>query len=220
MSHKQLIPVLHVMDEEQVSSNLITLKASGLDKVFLIAHEGKYTDPEYLYDLIRLAKDRGFWVGANFLGCDPENELMRPQSINLDALWYDNSYAGLDDDRTELIFKTRNDCADNVQLFGGVAFKYCEQPKDIIAACKTAACFMDVVVTSGDGTGIAPDVAKIEQMKAAVGGSKLGIASGITPDNVANFDSADIYMVSTGISSSFYTFDADKIQKLVEKINL
>jgi predicted TIM-barrel enzyme len=79
---------------------------------------------------------------------------------------------------------------------------------------------MDVVTTSGPGTGIAAARAKIVAMKEAVGGFPLAIASGITPDNVADYlDVADCFLVATGISRSFTELDPEKTRTLIERVD-
>lgn len=100
--------------------------------------------------------------------------------------------------------------------FGGVAFKYQRPVSDLEAACRIAAQYIDVVTTSGPGTGRAADVEKIQRMKQALGDSPLAIASGITPDNVEDYlPHADYFLVATGISRSFTELDANRVHDLV-----
>ena len=45
-------------------------------------------------------------------------------------------------------------------------------------------------------------------MAQGCGETALGIASGIDPDNVGEFcEYVDVFLVATGISADFYTFD-------------
>jgi hypothetical protein len=104
--------------------------------------------------------------------------------------------------------------------FGGVAFKYQRPVEDVARAARIAAGYMDVVTTSGPGTGHAADVAKIRAMKAALGPTPLAIASGITPDNVGEYlPVADCFLVATGISSSFDELSAAKVAALVDRVH-
>ena len=75
------------------------------------------------------------------------------------------------------------------------------------------------MTTSGSGTGQAAELEKIRRMKAALGEAPLAIASGITPENVADFlPHTDCFLVATGISRSFTELDADKTHALIERV--
>ena len=105
--------------------------------------------------------------------------------------------------------------------FGGVAFKYQREvpPEKLGDAAKLASKYMDVVTTSGPGTGRAAAVEKIATMKKALGDFPLAIASGITPDNAADFlPHADCFLVATGISSQFDELDRDMLRALMEVV--
>jgi predicted TIM-barrel enzyme len=78
---------------------------------------------------------------------------------------------------------------------------------------------MDVVTTSGDGTGIAADIKKVSDMKSYIKDTPLGIASGITIENVDQYlPYVDAFLVATGISKTFTELDADKVKSLRLKI--
>lgn len=211
------IPVLHVQSEQQAIDNLNILLECEINQVFVIGHEGKYRSADNLVSLAVLAQKKGFWCGINFLGYDPIAVLKQYGNTLFDALWYDNSFAGIDNEKTRAIFEARNRYATHIKLFGGVAFKYCPQPKDLQEACNVAEKYMDVVVTSGIGTGIAADAQKISEMRRYLGpNAQLGIASGITAENVQEYE-VEYLLVSTGISKDFYTFDKGKILQLLGK---
>ena len=56
-------------------------------------------------------------------------------------------------------------------------------------------------------------------MKAALGDFPLAIASGITPDNVADYlPFSDCYLVATGIGRSFEEFDPQLVKRLVQNV--
>lgn len=212
-----IIPVLHVQSKKQAIDNLDVLLECGIKQVFIIGHEGKFRSAEKLVHISDLAHQKGFWCGINSLGYNPIEVLKQYGNAPFEALWYDNSFAGIDNEKTKAIYEARDRYAAHVKLFGGVVFKYCPQPKDLQEACTVAEQYMDVVVTSGNGTGIAADVQKINEMRCYLDPhTKLGIASGITAENVHEYD-ADYLLVSTGISKDFYTFDKEKILKLIEK---
>ncbi len=105
--------------------------------------------------------------------------------------------------------------------FGGVAFK-CQRPvadKHLGTAASLATHFMDVVTTSGRGTGIAASTKKIADMRTGCGGVAMALASGITPTNASEYASlVDCFMVATGISQpgDFYNLDPLQLRALME----
>jgi protein-tyrosine-phosphatase len=78
---------------------------------------------------------------------------------------------------------------------------------------------MDVVTTSGPGTGEAADRAKIAALRSGAPDAPLAIASGITPENVRRYaDLADCFLVASGISESFAELDPGRTAALVERV--
>lgn len=72
--------------------------------------------------------------------------------------------------------------------FGGIAFKYLEQPKDLPETIRTAKGIVDVITTSGEGTGKSADINKIKTIyDNNVYGLPIAIASGISTSNVSNY---------------------------------
>jgi predicted TIM-barrel enzyme len=103
--------------------------------------------------------------------------------------------------------------------FGGVAFKYQRHVEAVGHAARIASRYMDVVTTSGPGTGRAAEVEKIFTMKEALGDFTLAIASGITPENVtAYLPYADCFLVATGISHDFNNLDPARTKTLVDTV--
>ena len=103
--------------------------------------------------------------------------------------------------------------------FGGVAFKYQRAVEDLERAASLAAKYMDVVTTSGPGTGKAATRDKIKAMKRALADTPLAIASGVTPENVVDYlDFADPFLVATGISRSWSHLDPVLVRALVETV--
>ena len=100
-----------------------------------------------------------------------------------------------------------------------MAFKYQRLIYDLRQAAVKATPYMDVVTTSGPGTGHAAAVAKIRLMKQALGDFPLAIASGVTPENVADYlPYADCFLVATGISRSFEELEPERVKLLVRNI--
>ncbi len=79
---------------------------------------------------------------------------------------------------------------------------------------------MDVVTTSGEGTGIAADIKKIETMWDALNDdAALAIASGVTSENVSNYPWPNAFLVNTGISDSETELNECKTSLLVKKVH-
>ncbi|MEK9710633.1 MAG: adenine phosphoribosyltransferase, partial [Alphaproteobacteria bacterium] len=77
--------------------------------------------------------------------------------------------------------------------------------------------FMDVGTTSGIATGNAADISKITTFRAALPDTPIALASGITPDNAAEYAMVDCFMVATGINitDDFYNIDPEKLGLLI-----
>ncbi|MGD2215749.1 MAG: BtpA/SgcQ family protein [Gemmatimonadales bacterium] len=216
-----VLPVVHVESEQQARRNTDLARQAGADGVFLINH---FSDCEDLLAIHRkVCEDHpDWWVGVNCLDLDPP-QVFKAVTDRVAGIWVDN--AGIDEREAEqpLAEEAAAACERSSWeglYFGGVAFKYQRPVEDLTRAARLAVRFMDVVTTSGPGTGIAAACEKIAAMKEAVGDFPLAIASGITPDNVADYlDVADCFLVATGISRSFTELDPDKVRELIERVN-
>jgi predicted TIM-barrel enzyme len=218
-SRHTVLPVIHVDSLGQALRNTQVSRDAGADGVFLINHG---MADEALLDIHRTVADAhpDWWIGVNCLGLSPE-QVFAVVSGKVAGAWVDN--AGIEEgqesqpyaDRVLAVRRTR---APNCLYFGGVAFKYQRRVEDLEAACRIAARYVDVVTTSGPGTGHAADVNKIWRMKLALGDTPLAIASGITPENVGNYlFHADSFLVATGVSHSFTELDSSRVRALVER---
>ena len=209
--------MIHAVSVPQVLANVELARDCRCDGVFLINHS---IDHEELLDCHAQAASRfpGFWMGINSLGTPPE-EVFAALPPACSGLWTDN--AGIDERQpvqtaAEKVKAARRQSGWSGLFFGGVAFKYQRPVEDPGHAARIATQFMDVITTSGAGTGIAANLEKIKAMKAAIGEFPLAIASGITPENVTDFlPFADCFLVATGIGSSFTELDAGKVRKMV-----
>ncbi len=223
MTKKYILPVVHVVDKEQAFSNVEKVKACGADGVFLISHG--FMDDEELVQLAVQVKDAfaPIWVGVNCLGLDAKKTVQVVPPV-IDGIWTDNADV---DERSqtqpyaEEVRAIQKRLLPSTRYFGGVAFKYQRSVRDLEAAVAKAAPLMDVICTSGVGTGYAADIQKIERMgiKAKEVGASLAIASGITPQNVTDYlPYVDYYLVATGISDSFTEINPDKLRQLLANV--
>eukprot|EP00392_Amoebophrya_sp_AT5.2_P003762 g3767.t1 len=81
--------------------------------------------------------------------------------------------------------------------------------------------YVDVVMTSGEATGVEADEAKIAAMRAGVGPQKpLGLGSGVTPENVGKYLGlgVDVLLVATGVSDDFHELSDKKLTALVDAV--
>lgn len=218
-AHRHVVlPVIHVESESQALENTQLASEAGADGVFLINHSFSSTRLLEIYDVV-VQRFGDFWLGLNCLGDRPVDVFgMIPEGVG--GIWVDNAMIderGEDQQRATSVLEARKRSGREQTLyFGGVAFKYQRQVDDLAAAAQKASHLMDVVTTSGAGTGRAAHVEKIRTMKQALGTFPLAIASGITPDNIKEYlPYSDCYLVATGISKSFTELDEGLLRQLL-----
>ena len=77
--------------------------------------------------------------------------------------------------------------------------------------------YIDVITTSGPGTGKPPSLEKIQLMRSYIGKTPLAIASGITPENKSMFnDLVDYLLVASSITSKDEKFEEYKLKLLLK----
>ena len=215
---REVFPVIHMMHREQVLFQADLVFGIGAKGVFVIG-SGRTGPSQEMSAAVAVKKafpDK--FVGVNLLALRADEAVSTVLHSTLDGLWTDD--AGIRDDHViknaiETMMLLGLD--DKLVYFGGTAFKYGVLIGDPEKAARNAALHMDVVTTSGDGTGSPPDVRKIEAMRKGAGDNALAIASGITPENVGNYD-ADFFLVATGIQRDFYGVDPDKLAAILEAV--
>lgn len=212
-----LLPVIHAETEEQVLRNADIARGAGCDGIFLINHSISAEELLEIHGAVAAALP-DWWVGVNCLGAAPE-DVFSALRDSVDGLWADNARIDEEEDAqsdAETIRASREASGWKGLYFGGVAFKYQRPVRDHARAARLAAGFMDVVTTSGPGTGQAAPVEKIRTMKQAIGSFPLAIASGITPENIHDYlDHADCFLVATGIAKSFSELDVRRVRALM-----
>ena len=224
INNKFFLPVVHVLNLEQAMRQLKIAFSSNADGVFLIGHGIRYNELFDIYSQVREVYPYN-WIGLNCLDLKPLEMFLRiPEGVN--GVWVDNAYIneelGINEQKYPLRVKNLiNKIKWDGLYFGGVAFKYQKRVNDPILATKIACQYMDVITTSGAGTGKSaePERIKIMSTTAKKYNKKIGIASGITPKNVEDYKSVNYFLVATGISKSFHTFDPLLMKDLSDKIN-
>lgn len=217
-----LLPVIHVENETQAIKNAEIALKEGCDGAFLISMRGmKYDGLLKIHNIVK-REFPNFWLGVNFLDLDAI-EVFDKLNEDVGGVWVDNAqiYEQLDHQiEADNIDKSRQESKWDGLYFGGVAFKYQEEVTDPARVAKKAAPYMDVVTTSGIGTGSAPDIDKIARMKSAISDTPLGIASGITPENVSDYKNiADCFLTATSLLiPDTGNFSPQKVRDLVTNI--
>ena len=216
-----VLPVIHVESLNQSLRNAAIARTAGCDGVFLIDH---FISRRELLQIARSVRAEfpDWWIGVNCLGVEPEAVVAEVEP-DISGIWVDN--AKIDEHSTmqpavELFLQAREKRKWNGLYFGGVAFKYQRPVADLETAARLAAQFIDVVTTSGPGTGKSASLEKIATMKRGLGDAPLAIASGITPENVSDYlDLATCFLVATGISSSFSELDPIRVKALMAAVS-
>lgn len=210
---KRLIPVIHLIDTNQVKENIEICLENNVNHVFLINHQSNYEHLLYVTEDIRYFYPE-LWIGLNMLDVHPHVSLtmnfLKENDIN--ALWIDKTLTLAD--VSNIQFKG--------EIFSGLNFKYQKQYSDeelidvinILKQTSTVAC------TSGAGTGIEANIDKIKKLKEAIGDSfPLALASGVSVDNIESYlPYVDDFLVASSITDNkTEIIDSNKLKKLINK---
>lgn len=218
-----LFVVIHTVSEKQASENVKIAFESGADGVFLINHNSDYKNLLEIHREIRRQYPM-FWIGLNLLDLSVLSALDAVPD-DTSGLWVDD--AGLNEAYDDIAWKAKVNLAKKQEkkdwkglYFGGIAFKYQKEVKQLDLIARSATKYADVIVTSGDKTGSPPDLAKIKTVRDNIGDFPFAIASGITPGNVGQYKAyVDAFLVATGISDNFTQLNSRKTEQLVKEIN-
>lgn len=203
----EIIPVIHMLNINQVITNVNIVTNAGLNKVFIINHS--VSDDELINCALYVkAKYPKLWVGINRLAKTQKQAL--EQDIPVDGLWCDQTISI--EDYQNKKFKG--------QVFGGLAFKYQPQPSDIQTSCIEASQATDVATTSGPGTGQEANISKILTIKEYLNEHPMAIASGVNNKNILQYKGIVNYLlVASSITSRSEIIDQDKLNELIQILN-
>jgi uncharacterized protein len=216
-----LLPIIYAVSREQALANARVARDGGTDGVFLLGH-GAITDDELLeiYLDVRTAH-ADWWVGLNCLSWKPE-KLFASVGERVQGVWVDDALieeSANDQPAARRVAGVQRENGWGGLYFGGIAFKYQRPVRDPAAAARNAKPWMDVVTTSGPGTGCAASPSKIRAMKEAIGDFPLAVASGVTPENVTDYlPWADCFLTATGVSYTFEELDPARVRDLVRVV--
>lgn len=223
----EIFPVIHADTNKQMIEQATLVVESDADGMFLINH-GAMSDEDFLTGFMKVKQQiPDSYIGVNLLsgsGYSQFFNLLQAKDegiINFypDALWVDGAL----ELRQEVVDLRRdNPELQAIKYLGGVAFKYTDESTDdpVYAAEQASEMspFVDVVTSSGRGTGEAASAEKMYAMKQAIGSQKLALASGVTIENIDEYRGVvDQILVSTSVETAPMSgiFDQDKLFKLV-----
>lgn len=216
-----VLPVVHVTDEAQAARNVERARLAGADGCFLINHEISWRELLKVHAFVA-GEHPDFWLGVNCLGLRPEH-VFGEITESVKGVWTDNAEIHERDARqplADMIRHRREESGWQGLFFGGTAFKLQRPVKELKRAAEIAVAYMDVITTSGAGTGIAAARSKIAMLREGCPNHALAIASGITPENVTDYlDLADCFLVATGISASSSELDLERMRLLIERVH-
>lgn len=186
-----IIPVIHCLNWHQIKTNLEVCQRQGVTNVFLINHSHGMKAVLDLSEWVRMAKEEfpSIGIGVNFLQLETPDAITEALKLNSWAVWSDLP-GGVTDS--------------GIPLFGPVAFKYQKHVPDweLESVCKKAMTEMNVVTTSGPGTGQPASIKKIEAIRSYIGDFPLAIASGVNLENKKLFEPlVDYILVASSITS-------------------
>jgi uncharacterized protein len=221
-----VLPVVHPVGRAEALSSVEVAVRCGARGIFTI-NQGM-NEPEVLQLITEIKRlHPQLWVGVNLLSRGPAQALTAALDGcgAIDGIWADNAYV---DERSaeqpgaEGFVVTRKQRGWNGLYFGGVAFKYQREvaSEDLGRAAKLATSYMDVVCTSGAGTGQAAQADKVAAMRAGMGADgAIALASGVTAENVSAYlPYVNAFLVGTGIEAGFGVLDAGKLSALLAAV--
>ncbi|MBF0231451.1 MAG: hypothetical protein HQK65_00235 [Desulfamplus sp.] len=220
------LPVIHPISEEIALKSIETAIKAGADGIFLI-NQGMST-----YEVLALIPEvhlryKSLWIGINLLGSAPEEVIGLVADLPVSGIWSDNADIDEKSNRQEQpagkrFQEAREKIGWHGIYFGGVAFKYQRKiPETLLpAAARNASPWMDVITSSGAGTGYAASVEKAKDLRAGAGRHPLCLASGISSDNVTGFlPYVNCFIVATSIEIDFGVLSEEKTKLLCDIIH-
>lgn len=234
----KVFPVVHIKSPELAVEQAGKALERNADGVYLINHHDNhdFSGDVTLNTLarVRLEYPRHY-VGVNLLGLSAVQAVGKVEAFVKrgaqapSGLWIDDirTPEGLAPTRPMEI-KNAQAKLRSMRILGGIAFKYTgtftEDPAKAAQEVEALLDAVDVVTTSGAGTGTPPTKEKIAAMKAASGMKPLAVASGISLENMEEYvgpDGAliDEILVASSVETKPYSgiFDLAKLEAFIDK---
>ncbi len=217
----ELHPVIHYRDTETTLRNAEIAAQAGCAGVMLINMDGL---DWLLDDAVGQIRSRfpSLSIGVNRLQTGRIESLLRNLEVGADSTWADQcGITSSGPDHLALEIQALSRANPTHRLFGGVAFKYQQREPDAPLAARKALDFGVIPTTSGAATGSAPSLDKIKGMAQALPCKALAVASGIDVGNAAAFvPFVRYFLVSTGISTGFFDFNAGLTRELAAIVQI
>jgi len=202
----KVFPVVH-LGETSMDSSIYQAHIAhdlGADGIYLIDHYNASRDTGPLFDTLEGIReaDPDRYVGLNILGLDVPSAFGRVATALTSGrlhetpndIWVDDVRSGTTTGfNLEGAFDFRKSLKEvaDVTLHGGIAFKYTatatNKTDKALKETMELQKYVDVITTSGMGTGQPPTVEKLEAMKSVAGEKPIAVASGIDLSNIEIF---------------------------------
>lgn len=208
------LPVIHCINFNQVYENIIIAIKAKCDGVFLVNHDITFIKLIKIYKKIKLLFPF-LWIGVNLLDVLPMNifEIMNQYNVNFDGIWTDHFYPKKK--YMDYILSSMMKYDWNGLYFGAVAFKYRTQ-YDIKESVNLITLYTDIIITSGEETGLAITDQKLAQFDNNI--YPLALASGINSNNYSKYkNKINFYIFNTSVSHNEY-FQEHLLNNLIDLI--
>ncbi|HEV7449494.1 MAG TPA: hypothetical protein VGP13_03070 [Candidatus Paceibacterota bacterium] len=185
---------LHVTPHEQQWSRDIDIaRGEGADGILVIRdYTTTATDDDALAVYHNARKRYPHWhIGLNLLDHQPLAAILRVKT-GVSSFWFDEPQINEGQPDGAKYFANVRLTSDVAHveapplLMPCVAMKYKIQPKSIATVAKLVEPYADVILTSGDKTGMPADIEKVQKLRQAVQGP-IGLCSGVSAENVGQF---------------------------------
>lgn len=221
-----LLPVVSCFNEEQFEYNIDILYEyyvqKKIDGIIII---NTNCSLDILFNTLNIMKNKypDLWIGINILGYNIFEVLNYLTEITMvNGLWIDNSYVTDKDYQNipEIIINHFKNISWDGLYFGGTLFKYIKYSGDTNKICSNSIPYMDIITTSGDGTGIPIEINKLQNIYNIIDNKRpIALASGITSDNIDIIkEYVDIFIVGTYIVDDNYNININNLNLLINKL--
>lgn len=227
----KVFPVVHINEVEVAATQASLALDAGADGVYLIDHRGVSEDTLFTTFNALDSRRTDSYIGINILQRGPTDAMsLIARAVQKgwlsrapDALWSDDADEYLHTPGDAKWLKDNNKYIRTMRFLGGVAFKYTVSYTDDPLQARTEVdrlrSAVDIVTTSGKGTGHPPSVAKIRAMKDEARGP-LAVASGISIENIDEYRGiVDEVLVASSVETEPYSgvFDPDKLSAFIQR---
>lgn len=201
---------------------------NGAHGIALVTH---IVSPEYGAYIASVLKEKYPYhkIILNILQRKPQKTFETIKGTKIDGIWTDNAMIpGIDrvdehDDSADKLLQRQQEQDTDILYFGGLDFKHQKKlsPEEYPFAIQQAKKYLDVITTSGSATWVSADAQKVKNIKQLAGSHPVGLASGVTAQNIHEYiHNTDVSIVASGISHDYRNLDPQKIAELAKIIQI